>query len=318
MNFKIIIYGHEGVGTSTFLKKYAKTPIHVDDEIEEMRSPFSDTIYYNIRKEFDEKYTVSSIMNEIKNIYDNTLHKYSNKIINAELFLNPEIQKAFGFKVKISPDIDWLSFIFDYKDSKIVCRGSIKTEIAKDFFKVHGMALELINFFKNFNYSVELIDQTETSSFSTKSDRELIVGADFFLKKIMVDENTINLQIWHITSEERFQFLIPTYIKGALGAILIFDITNSKTLYHLIEVIRIINENVGNIPIILVGNKVDLKESREVFKEEGNLFKESYSLASYIEISSKLGYNIETVFIELVKLLLKYAPQNDGLSIPNV
>ncbi|MGB5910647.1 MAG: Rab family GTPase [Promethearchaeia archaeon] len=320
MNFKIITYGQEGVGTSTFLKKYARTPIHVDDEIQEMRRPFSDTIYYNIRKELNETFTVRSIMNEIKNIYDNALHKYSNKIINAELFINPEIQKAFGFKIKISPEIDWLSFIFDYNGSKIVCRGSIKTEIAKDFFKVHGTALELINFFKNFNYSVELIDQTETSSFSTKSDRELIVGADFFLKKIMVDENTINLQIWHITSEERFQFLIPTYIKGSLGAILIFDITNSKTLYHLIEVIDLIKENVGNIPIILVGNKLDLKKSREVFKEEGNLFKESYNLASYIEISSNLGYNIETVFIELVKLLLEYAQTNqkDGLSIPNI
>ena len=50
MDFKIIIYGQEGVGTSTFLKKYAITPIHLDNEIKDMsRHPY-DTVYYNIKK----------------------------------------------------------------------------------------------------------------------------------------------------------------------------------------------------------------------------------------------------------------------------
>jgi len=304
MDFKIIIYGQEGVGTSTFLKKYAITPSHLDNEIKEMSRPPYDTIYYSIKKALNQSDTAISLMNEVKNIYDKALHKYSNKIVSAELFINPEIKKSFGFKVKLSPEIDSLSFIFDYSSLEIMCRDSIKTDVAEDFFKVHGTALEFINFFKNFNYSVEIFDRTETSSLSTKPEGELLGGADFFFKKIGDNINPINLQIWHITSKERFQFLIPTYIKGSSGAILIFDILNSRTLYHLVDVIQIIKENAGNIPIILVGNKLDLKKSREVFTEEGEIFKEKHHLNSYLEISSKLGDNIEDVFEELVSFLL--------------
>jgi len=93
---------------------------------------------------------------------------------------------------------------------------------------------------------------------------------------------------------------------GTSGAILIYDITNSESLEGLPEFIQIIRKKLGNIPIILIGNKLDLKQSREVSIKEGIKFKEKYNLSSYLEISSKRGMNINNSFKVLTeKMILK-------------
>jgi len=75
--------------------------------------------------------------------------------------------------------------------------------------------------------------------------------------------------IWDFGGEERFKFLLSQYCKGQDGAIIIYDITNSSTLNQLPDWIQIIRQTSGNIPIMLIGNKLDLEESREVSREEG-------------------------------------------------
>ena len=132
----------------------------------------------------------------------------------------------------------------------------------------------------------------------------LTIGVDFYVKTIELHGKSVKLQIWVLGGEERFRFLLGNYCHGANGAMIIHDITNMKSLDQMLEWIKIIREEVGDIPIMLVGNKLDLAESREINIEEGIEIAKKYNLSSYKEISSKTGQNIERIFEDLTDIVL--------------
>lgn len=137
------------------------------------------------------------------------------------------------------------------------------------------------------------------------SDLKLTIGVDFYSKNILAKDNRVKLQIWDFGGEERFRFLLSQYCKGANGAFFLYDITNSVTLDHLPDWTQIIREHAGDIPIMLVGSKVDLNEFRAVPREEGILAAKKYSLASFVELSSKTGENVERAFKVMTEILLE-------------
>ena len=132
----------------------------------------------------------------------------------------------------------------------------------------------------------------------------LTVGVDFYVKTIELHGKKIKLQIWDVGGEERFRFLIPSYCKGANAAMIIFDITNSKSLNQISELTKILREKANDIPIMLIGNKLDLEEFRDLDREEGIEIVKKYNLSSYCEISTKTGHNIESSFRDLTEILL--------------
>jgi len=75
-----------------------------------------------------------------------------------------------------------------------------------------------------------------------------------------------------------------------------FDLTNVKSLEYLAEVPQMIRQHVGEIPIMLVGNKSDLAEERTISIDHGTAFAKSNDLLEYIEISAKTGENCERIF----------------------
>jgi small GTP-binding protein len=137
----------------------------------------------------------------------------------------------------------------------------------------------------------------------TPSER-LPIGVDFYVKSIELQGKKIKLQVWDVGGDERFRFLIPTYCKGANAAMIIYDITNSKSLNQISELAQIVREKSSDIPIMLIGSKLDLKESRELNKEEGIKIAKKYNLSSYSEISTKTGQNVEKSFKTLTEFLL--------------
>ncbi|MHA1819056.1 MAG: Rab family GTPase [Promethearchaeota archaeon] len=139
----------------------------------------------------------------------------------------------------------------------------------------------------------------------------LTIGVDFFTKNIKIDGKRIKLQIWDFGGEERYRFLLPTYSNGASGALILYDITSKKTLYHIPEFVNIIRENAGDIPIILVGSKGDLEDFREVSYEEGLAVSKKSACASFIEISSKTNYNVEETFRTAVRLIIEHNTGTD-------
>ena len=138
-------------------------------------------------------------------------------------------------------------------------------------------------------------------------DLKLTIGVDFYSKTSDFNNKKVKLQIWDFGGEERFRFLLSQYCKGANGAFFLYDITNRITLDHLPDWTQIIREYAGDVPIMLIGSKLDLERFRAVPREDGILAAKKYNLSSFVELSSKTGQNIEKAFDVMTETLIKSA-----------
>ncbi|GAG71679.1 unnamed protein product [marine sediment metagenome] len=142
------------------------------------------------------------------------------------------------------------------------------------------------------------------------SDQTMTIGVDFEVKSLTVEEKKVKLQIWDFGGEERFRFLLPTYVRGARGGLFLYDITNFSSIAHIDDWISVIRKEIrveDIFPIIAVGGKADLVESREVSSAEGIKIAKSRNVNGFIETSSKTGENVEKTFEALTRLMLKEA-----------
>ena len=130
------------------------------------------------------------------------------------------------------------------------------------------------------------------------------IGVDFKLKNIEIDNKKIKLQIWDTAGQERFRTITTSYYKGAHAIIICFDITDRSSFEHvrnwMADIDKFAKEGVLRI---LVGNKCDLENARQVRKEEGNEIANKYGI-KYLETSAKDTINIEDLFISTAKNLL--------------
>jgi len=151
---------------------------------------------------------------------------------------------------------------------------------------------------------------TLTQRFLTElfvSDQTMTIGVDFEVKSLTVEEQKVKLQIWDFGGEERFRFLLPTYVRGARGGLFIYDITNFSSIAHIDDWLSVIRKEIraeDAFPIIAVGSKADLVESREVSSAEGIKIAKSRNVNGFIETSSKSGENVEKTFKALTGLML--------------
>ncbi|TFG26077.1 MAG: GTP-binding protein [Promethearchaeota archaeon] len=134
---------------------------------------------------------------------------------------------------------------------------------------------------------------------------KLTRGVDFSSKNIDFKGKIVKLQFWDVAEEPRFRFILAQYYKGANGALILFDINNSKTLARVTEWNQTIREHAGNIPITLVGNKPILDKPREMSREEGMEIVKKLTLSGYSEISTETGKGIDRMFQDLTGLLMK-------------
>ena len=130
-------------------------------------------------------------------------------------------------------------------------------------------------------------------------DIESTVGVDFFSKTIRYKERMIKLQIWDSAGLEKFRSLIPNYIRGSSLIFLIFDITNKTSFNNIPGWIKFITDVDNSGTIILVGNKIDLKEKRIVEKEMAEKFSQENKY-EYFEVSAKEGNNIENMMYKSI------------------
>ena len=122
------------------------------------------------------------------------------------------------------------------------------------------------------------------------------VGVEFASKIVNIENKNIMLQIWDTAGSEQYRSVTTGYYKGALGAFLVFDISNRDSFYGLNKWLTDLRNTIGDdSPILLVGNKSDLEEFREVTIEQAVDFAEKNYLA-YIETSALEDSNIEEAF----------------------
>ncbi|TFG22016.1 MAG: GTP-binding protein [Promethearchaeota archaeon] len=137
----------------------------------------------------------------------------------------------------------------------------------------------------------------------------MTVGVDFFLKKVNFDSGKSGknflLQLWDLGGQERFRHLIPTYIRGARGALLLIDLTRMPEKNSLSEWVNILRLYDINLPIILVGTKNDLEDLIAFNDKYAVKIKKRFNMIDYIKTSAKTGYNIKEVFNRMAKELIE-------------
>jgi len=136
------------------------------------------------------------------------------------------------------------------------------------------------------------------------TDTKLTVGVEFFVKELELDGNACSLQLWDFGGQERFRFLLKSYVKGAKGAFLMFDLTRIDTLRTIDEWVKILRDSVPDLPILFVGTKLDLEDQTYIDEDYINELREEYDLFDFIKISSKTGENVEKIITTLVRKIL--------------
>jgi small GTP-binding protein len=139
-------------------------------------------------------------------------------------------------------------------------------------------------------------------------DTKMTIGVEFFLKELNIDGRLIAVQLWDFGGQERFRFLLKSYVLGAKGAFLMFDLTRPSTLNNLEEWVNICRTTNPKLPILFLGTKVDLVDLSGVPNEYVDELKEKFKLFDFLKISSKTGENIDLAFELLTREVLKKMP----------
>jgi len=144
---------------------------------------------------------------------------------------------------------------------------------------------------------------------------KMTIGVDFTIKLIDFENKVIKCQIWDTGGQERFSKIRPLYYRGALGGLIVYDVTQRESFENLKKWLEEVKKNCRNIPLIIVGNKIDLKEDREVTKREGKAYAKKLSEElereiPYLETSAKTGETIKQVFNELVTMMVRDAEKS--------
>ncbi len=154
-----------------------------------------------------------------------------------------------------------------------------------------------------------LINRYLTGVFINNS--QLTVGVDFHIKKVEIEGKTVTLQIWDFAGEERFRFLLPSYALGSSGGIFLFDITRYSSIKNFDSWLNIFKQGYKGknhqIPVLMVGSKLDLNYKRAVSKAEAYEIVKKNNLYGYLECSAKNGQNVQDIFNEIAILMLKRA-----------
>ncbi|KAL6864942.1 hypothetical protein ACP4OV_016093 [Aristida adscensionis] len=127
-------------------------------------------------------------------------------------------------------------------------------------------------------------------------DSKSTIGVEFATRTLHVEGKIIKAQIWDTAGQERYRAITSAYYRGALGAVLVYDVSKPTTFENISRWLKELRDHAdSNIRIMLVGNKTDLKHLRAVATEDAQSFAEAEGL-SYIETSALDSTNVEEAF----------------------
>lgn len=144
------------------------------------------------------------------------------------------------------------------------------------------------------------------------------IGVEFATRTVQVEGKTIKAQIWDTAGQERYRAITSAYYRGAVGALLVYDITKPTTFENVGRWLKELRDHAdSNIVIMLVGNKSDLKHLRGVSTEDAQSFAEKEGL-SFLETSALEATNVErafqTILAEIHRIISKKALASEEAS----
>ncbi|XP_008787455.1 ras-related protein RABE1c-like [Phoenix dactylifera] len=154
-------------------------------------------------------------------------------------------------------------------------------------------------------------DDSFTTSFITT------IGIDFKIRTVELDGKRIKLQIWDTAGQERFRTITTAYYRGAMGILLVYDVTDESSFNNIRNWIRQIEQHASdNVNKILVGNKADMDESkRAVSTSQGQMLADEYGI-KFFETSAKTNFNVEQVFFSIAREIKQRLVESDSKAEP--
>jgi len=125
------------------------------------------------------------------------------------------------------------------------------------------------------------------------------IGIDFKIRTIELGDKKIKLQIWDTAGQERFRTITTAYYRGAMGILLVYDITNEKSFENIKTWIKNIEQHASaDVEKMILGNKCDMEDKRKITKEQGEQLAKEYNV-KFMETSAMNRTNVEKAFTEI-------------------
>ena len=138
------------------------------------------------------------------------------------------------------------------------------------------------------------------------------IGVDFRFKTLDLGEKTVKLQIWDTAGQERYRTITNAYYRGSDGIFLTVDATNRKTFENVPSWLKEIGKYTDeSVKKVLLVNKTDLEDKREVLDEDLEAFKKEWDIP-YFLTSAKTGANVDKAFLNITEQLLNRAPPEEA------
>ncbi|XP_049579506.1 RAB6B, member RAS oncogene family a isoform X2 [Syngnathus scovelli] len=138
---------------------------------------------------------------------------------------------------------------------------------------------------------------------SFDSTYQATIGIDFLSKTMYLEDRTVRLQLWDTAGQERFRSLIPSYIRDSTVAVVVYDITNANSFRQTTKWIDDVRTERGSdVIVMLVGNKTDLADKRQISVKEGEQQAKELSVM-FTETSAKTGHNVKQLFRRVASAL---------------
>ena len=139
---------------------------------------------------------------------------------------------------------------------------------------------------------------------------EATIGVEFGVKNITLDNQIFRIQIWDTAGQENFRSITRAYYKNCVCAMVVYDITNKKSFDNVQNWIKdVITNSPKTVLIILIGNKIDLIDKRQVSFDDGQEFAINQGII-FMETSAKTGDGVEEIFKKSAQEIKKRIGEN--------
>mmetsp|Transcript_27802 Transcript_27802/g.38840 ORF Transcript_27802/g.38840 Transcript_27802/m.38840 type:complete len:193 (+) Transcript_27802:99-677(+) len=145
-----------------------------------------------------------------------------------------------------------------------------------------------------------------------QEERKATVGIDLKIKSATVLGRPTKVRVWDTAGQEQFRTITRNYYRGAQGVLLVYDITNKDSFKHVSKWIKDVeNYAEPGVSVVLLGNKCDLEDKRQVTRSEGQAIAQEYEV-DFFETSALSGSSVEESFGSLVEKIVAKQPRSSN------